>query len=105
MAGGRRIRIEEAQGRAAESAAREIAREMAVLQAVVAIPLASHGDLVGILTLGQRITGGASGRRETETQSNLASQLAAAIRAIGPHHQLQYQKACNRPMHQSMSSG
>ena len=29
-----------------------------MLQAVVAIPLISHGELVAILTLGQRITGG-----------------------------------------------
>ena len=102
---GRLIQIEEAQGRAADSAAREIAREMAVLQAVVAIPLASHGDLVGILTLGQRITGGAYGRRETETLFNLASHLAAAIRDIGIHHQLQYQKEFNERILQRMSSG
>ncbi len=102
---GRLIQIEEAQGRAADSAAREIAREMTVLQAVVAIPLASHGDLVGILTLGQRITGGAYGRRETETLFNLASHLAAAIRDIGIHHQLQYQKEFNERILQRMSSG
>jgi nitrogen fixation/metabolism regulation signal transduction histidine kinase len=78
---------------------------MAVLQAVVAIPLASHGDLVGILTLGQRITGGAYGRRETETLFNLASHLAAAIRDIGIHHQLQYQKEFNERILQRMSSG
>ena len=105
MAEGRLIQIEEAQGRAADSAAREIAREMSVLQAVVAIPLASHGDLVGILTLGQRITGGAYGRRETETLFNLASHLAAAIRDIGIHHQLQYQKEFNERILQRMSSG
>ena len=80
--------IEEAQAKSAEATAREIAREMAVLQAVVAIPLASHGQLVGILTLGQRITGGAYGRRETETLFNLASHLATSIRDIRVHHQL-----------------
>ena len=105
MAEGRLIQIEEAQGRATDPASREIAREMAVLQAVVAIPLASHGDLVGILTLGQRITGGAYGRRETETLFNLASHLAAAIRDIGIHHQLQYQKEFNERILQRMSSG
>ena len=62
MTEGRLIQIEEAQGRLADPAAREIARELAVLQAVVAIPLSSHGELVGILTLGQRITGGGYGR-------------------------------------------
>lgn len=105
MAEGRLIQIDEALGRAADAAAREIAREMSVLQAVVAIPLASHGELVGILTLGQRITGGAYGRRETETLFNLASHLAAAIRDIGMHHQLEYQKEFNERILQRMSSG
>jgi signal transduction histidine kinase len=105
MAEGRLIQIDEALGRAADAAAREIAREMSVLQAVVAIPLASHGELVGILTLGQRITGGAYGRRETETLFNLASHLAAAIRDIGIHHQLEYQKEFNERILQRMSSG
>ena len=105
MAEGRLIQIEEALGRVTEASAREIAREMAVLQAVVAIPLNSHGELVGILTLGRRITGGAYGRRETETLFNLASHLAAAIRDIGIHHQLQYQKEFNERILQRMSSG
>jgi nitrogen-specific signal transduction histidine kinase len=105
MAEGRLIQIDEAQARATEAAAREIAREMAVLQAVVAIPLASHGELIGILTLGQRITGGAYGRRETETLFNLASHLATAIRDIRLHHQLQYQKEFNERILQRMSSG
>jgi GAF domain-containing protein len=54
---GRLMQIDEAQARPGDTAAREIVREMAVLQAVVAIPLISHGELVAILTLGQRITG------------------------------------------------
>jgi signal transduction histidine kinase len=105
MAEGRLIQIEEAQARATEALAREIAREMVVLQAVVAIPLASHGELIGILTLGQRITGGVYGRRETETLFNLASHLATAIRDIRLHHQLQYQKEFNERILQRMSSG
>jgi PAS domain S-box-containing protein len=105
MSEGRLIQIDEALGRSTEASAREIAREMAVLQAVVAIPLASHGELVGILTLGQRITGGVYGRRETETLFNLASHLAAAIRDIGIHHQLEYQKEFNERILQRMSSG
>src|SRR5262249_53540003 len=82
-----------------------IAREMAVLQAVVAIPLASHGQLVGILTLGQPISGGTYRRRETETLFNLATHLATAIRDIRVHHQLQYQKEFNERILQRMSSG
>jgi nitrogen fixation/metabolism regulation signal transduction histidine kinase len=105
MSEGRLIQIEEAHAKSTEATAREIAREMAVLQAVVAIPLSSHGQLVGILTLGQRITGGAYGRRETETLFNLGSHLATAIRDIGIHHQLQYQKEFNERILQRMSSG
>src|SRR6266540_6046592 len=105
MAEGRLIQIEEAHGRATDPAAREIAREMAVLQAVVAIPLLAHGELVGILLLGQRITGGAYTRRDTETLFSLASPLATAIRDIRVHHQLQYQKEFTERILQRMSSG
>ncbi|HWM76888.1 MAG TPA: GAF domain-containing protein, partial [Methylomirabilota bacterium] len=105
MTEGRLIQIDEAQARATELAGREIAREMAVLQAVVAIPLASHGELVGILLLGQRITGGAYNRRDVETLFNLASPLATAIRDIRVHHQLQYQKEFTERILQRMSSG
>src|SRR5215470_8353283 len=105
MSEGRLISIAEAQARSTESTAREIAREMAVLQAVVAIPLASHGQLVGILTLGQPISGGTYRRRETETLFNLATHLATAIRDIRVHHQLQYQKEFNERILQRMSSG
>ncbi len=102
---GRLIQIEEAQSRSADPAAREIARELAVLQSVVAIPLSSHGELVGILTLGQRITGGGYGRGETETLFGLGTHLATAIRDIRVHHLLQYEKEFNERILARMSSG
>lgn len=102
---GRLIQIDEAQARAADATAREIARELAVLQAVVAIPLLSHGDLVAILTLGQRITGGAYSRRETEMLFTLATHLATAIRDIRVHHLLQYQKEFSERILAHMSNG
>ena len=105
MTEGRLIQIEEAQGRLADPAAREIARELAVLQAVVAIPLSSHGELVGILTLGQRITGGGYGRGETETLFGLATHLATAIRDIRVHHLLEYEKEFTERILARMSSG
>ncbi|HEY7037779.1 MAG TPA: PAS domain-containing protein [Methylomirabilota bacterium] len=105
MTEGRLIQIEEAQSRLADPAAREIARELAVLQAVVAIPLSSHGELVGILTLGQRITGGGYGRGETETLFGLATHLATAIRDIRVHHLLEYEKEFNERILARMSSG
>jgi nitrogen-specific signal transduction histidine kinase len=102
---GRLIQIDEAQSRAADPAAREIARELAMLQSVVAIPLSSHGELVGILTLGQRITGGGYGRAETETLFSLGTHLATAIRDIRVHHLLQYEKEFNERIVARMSSG
>ena len=105
MTEGRLIQIEEAQGRMADPAAREIARELAVLQSVLAIPLSSHGELVGILTLGQRITGGGYGRGETETLFGLATHLATAIRDIRVHHLLEYEKEFNERILARMSSG
>jgi signal transduction histidine kinase len=102
---GRLIQIDELQGRPTDAAAREIAREMAVLQAVVAIPLISHGELVAILMLGQRITGGAYSRSETEILFNLGTHVATAIRDIRVHHLLQYQKELNERILAGMSNG
>ena len=102
---GRLIQIDEAHGRPADPAAREIAREMTMLQAVVAIPLISHGELVAILTLGQRITGGAYSRGETEILFTLGTHVATAIRDIRVHHLLQYQKEFNERILARMSNG
>ena len=102
---GRLIHIEHARSHSAEPAAREIARELAALQSVVAIPLSSHGELVGILTLGQRISGGGYGREETETLFSLGTHLATAIREIRVHHLLQYEKEFNERILARMSSG
>ena len=102
---GRLMQIDEAYARPADAAARELARELAVLQAVVAIPLISHGELVAILTLGQRITGGAYSRGETEILFNLGTHLATAIRDIRVHHLLQYQKEFNERILARMSNG
>jgi PAS domain S-box-containing protein len=102
---GRLIHIEEAQGRATDPTAREIAKEMALLQAVIAVPLISHSELVAVLTLGQRVTGGAYSRRETEIIYNLASHLATAIRDIRVHHLLEYQKQFTERILAHMSNG
>ncbi|HUP37316.1 MAG TPA: GAF domain-containing protein [Candidatus Limnocylindria bacterium] len=102
---GRLIQLDEAQSRVTDPATREITRELAVLQAVLAIPLSSHGELVGILTLGQRITGGGYRRDETETLFNLGTHLATAIRDIRVHHLLQYEKEFNERILARMSSG
>ena len=105
VAEGRLIEIEEAHNRSADPAAREIAREMSVLQAVVAIPLISRGELVAVLTLGQRITGGAYSRGETEVLFSLGTHLATAIRDIRVHHLLQYEKDFNERILARMANG
>src|SRR5262249_51862496 len=97
--------IEEAHSRAADPAAREIAREMSVLQAVVAIPLISRGELVAILTLGQRITRGAYSRGGTAILLSPGPHPAPAIRDIRVHHLLQYQKEFNERILARMSNG
>ncbi|MBI3625625.1 MAG: GAF domain-containing protein, partial [Candidatus Rokubacteria bacterium] len=102
---GRLIKADEVRARPEDPAAREIGRELAVLRATVAIPLTAHGELVAILTLGQRITGLPYSHRETEILFNLATHLATAIRDIRLHHQLQYQKEYIERILAHMSNG
>ena len=78
---------------------------MAVLQAVVAIPCPRTDSSWAFSPWASALPAGAYGRRETETLFNLASHLATAIRDIGVHHQLQYQKEFNERILQRMSSG
>ncbi len=102
---GRLIQVDEAHARAVEPEARDMAREMALLQAVVAIPMITHGQLVAILTLGQRVTGGAYSRREAEILFDVATNLATAISDIRTHHLLRYEKQFNERILAHMSSG
>jgi PAS domain S-box-containing protein len=93
------------EARAGDTAHREIAHELSVLQAVLAVPLLSRGELVAILTLGQRVAGGTYSRREAETLFHLASHLATAIRDIQVHHVLQYQKEFSERILTHMANG
>jgi len=102
---GRLIHIDEAQTRAADTGARDMARELALLQAVVAIPLIARGELVAILTLGQRVTGGAYSRREAEILFDLATNLATVMSDIRAHHLLRYEKQFNERILAHMSNG
>ena len=89
----------------ADAANREVARDLSVIQAVIAIPLLAHGELVGILALGEPIFGGAYGRSETEILFTLASQFGTAIRDIRLHHQLQHEKEFSERILAHMSNG
>ncbi|MFQ5831039.1 MAG: GAF domain-containing protein, partial [Candidatus Methylomirabilia bacterium] len=102
---GRLIYVEEARAHPHDSQVREIARELSVLQAMVAVPLSVHGELVGILTLGQRITGVPYRRSETEILFNLATHLATAIRNIQLHNELQYKNVYIERILAHMSNG
>ena len=101
---GRLLQVGEAR-LGADPASREVARDLAVLQAVIAIPLLAHGELVGILVLGEPIFGGAYSRNETEILFTLASQFGTAIRDIRLHHQLQHEKIFSERILAHMSSG
>ena len=83
----------------------ELRRELELLHAEVALPLAAHGQLTGILTLGPRITGGAYQSSELEMLYHLGGHLAAAVRDIALHHQLRYQKAYIEQILAHMANG
>src|SRR5713101_6261875 len=97
-----------AQGRPArlpDLADPEIARELKLLQSVLAVPLLAHGELVAILTVGQPVVGSTYGRGETETLFDLASHLATAIRDIALHNQLEREQQFSERILAHMSSG
>jgi PAS domain S-box-containing protein len=83
----------------------DIARELKLLQGVVATPLLAHGELVAILVLGQPVFGAAYARTELETLFDLATHLATVIRDISLHQHLQREKAFNERILWHMSSG
>src|SRR5262249_18638127 len=83
----------------------EVARELTLLGGVVAGPLLTHGDLVGILVVGQPVAGGTYGRPEMEILFDLSSHLATALRDITLHHQLHQEKEFNDRILAHMSSG
>lgn len=82
-----------------------VARELTLLGGVVAVPLLTHGDLVGMLVVGQRVIGGTYGRYETEMLFDLGTHLATAIRDITLHHQLHREKQFSERILIHMSSG
>ncbi len=83
----------------------DTARELALLQGVVAVPLLTHGDLVAILVVGQPVVGGAYGRQETEILFDLATHMATAVRDATLHHQLGREKEFSERILAHMSSG
>ena len=83
----------------------EICREMQLLQAVVCIPLLAHGQLVGTLNLGPKITGAPFSEEELETLYVFCGNVAVALRDIELHHQIRDQKSFIENVLQHMNSG
>jgi two-component system, NtrC family, sensor histidine kinase AtoS len=83
----------------------EIARELSLMHAVVAVPLMAHGDLVGVLALGQPVVRIGYTPHEIETLFDLATQLAMTVRDIALHHQLAHEKEFSERILAHMSSG
>jgi PAS domain S-box-containing protein len=83
----------------------EILRELKLLQAVVAVPLLAHGELVAVLALGQPVFGATYGRYEMQTLFDLAAHLATVLRDITLHHQLARAKEFSERILSHMSSG
>jgi two-component system, NtrC family, sensor histidine kinase AtoS len=83
----------------------EILRELKLLQAVVAVPLLAHGELVAILALGQPVFGASYGRHEMQTLFDLAAHLATVLRDITLHHQIEREKEFSERILSHMSSG
>lgn len=83
----------------------DIARELQLLHAVVAIPLLAHGELVGILALGQPVVRAGYGAREIETLFDLATHLATTVRDIALHHQITRDKEFTARILEHMASG
>ena len=83
----------------------DIHREMQALRTVTSIPLTASGSLVGILNLGERVTGLPYTDDELEILFSLASQVAISIQDINLHQEFHSQKTCIENILAHMSSG
>jgi nitrogen-specific signal transduction histidine kinase len=83
----------------------EIHREMQALRTVASIPLIASGSLVGILNLGERVTGLPYTDDELEILFSLANQVAIGIQDIHLYEEFQHQKTFIENILKHMSSG
>jgi nitrogen fixation/metabolism regulation signal transduction histidine kinase len=83
----------------------DVHREMQALRTVASIPLFATGSLVGILNLGERVTGLPYTDDELEILFNLACQVAISIQDINLHEEFQSQKTCIENILTHMRSG
>lgn len=83
----------------------DAARELQLLGADVAIPLWAQADLVGILTLGPRVTGQSYSAEDLERLFTLASQVATAVQDISRFHTVQDQASFIEQVLAQLQSG
>ena len=80
-------------------------RDMQVLKAAISMPLMAAGKLVGILNLGERITGSSYTDDELDIVFSLSNQVAIGIQDIALHREAQIQKNSTEKILRYMSSG
>jgi signal transduction histidine kinase len=83
----------------------DIQREMQALRTVASIPLIASGSLVGILNLGERVTGLPYTDDELEILFSLASQVAIGIQDINIYEEFHCQKTLIENILTHMNSG
>jgi nitrogen-specific signal transduction histidine kinase/DNA-binding response OmpR family regulator len=102
---GRILKMEDVRDRPASSSSLETKRELEILQAVVSVPLATKGKLIGILNLGEKATGARFTNEELETLFTLSSHVAVAIEDVFLYQKVKYQKEFTESILGRMDSG
>jgi signal transduction histidine kinase len=83
----------------------EVAREVALLQGAMAVPLLAGGELVAVLVVGPPIVRSVYATHEVETLFDLATHLAPTLHAISLHLRLQRASEFKERILEYMSSG
>ena len=102
---GRILKMEDVRDGPAAPSSLETKRELEILQAVVSVPLATKGKLIGILNLGEKATGARFTNEELETLFTLSSHVAVAIEDIFLYQEVKYQKEFTESILGRMDSG
>lgn len=99
------LTVEGRPARASDLADAAVARELALLQGAMAVPLLARGELVAVLVVGAPVVRRAYAAFEVETLFELATHLASTIHGIDLHHRLQRAGELNKRILEHMSSG
>lgn len=83
----------------------KLEEEMELLQAQIALPIMHKGELIGVVTLGNRITGESLTPEEIELLYSLASQLGAILENLFLYHRLSYSSKFMENLLENVASG